>query len=138
MDARASPERSAGRLLVRQGVDAAAPPRVMPANRASHNLGKPQAERTGVEILAFARCSRSSPTQNAAAPPRNAASPASPQLRKSPGRRGRGQKFWWWNLPLDQLEDKIVELCVVHRVEMVFVDGTGVGGGWSIICNAAG
>ena len=33
------------------------------------------------------------------------------------------------NLPLDQLEDKIVELCVVHRVDMVFVDGTGVGGG---------
>jgi hypothetical protein len=33
------------------------------------------------------------------------------------------------NLPLDQLEDKIVELCVVHRIEMVFVDGTGLGGG---------
>jgi hypothetical protein len=33
------------------------------------------------------------------------------------------------NLPLDRLEDKVVELCAVHRVDMVFVDGTGVGGG---------
>ena len=33
------------------------------------------------------------------------------------------------NLPLDQLEDKIIALCALHHVEMVFVDGTGVGGG---------
>jgi hypothetical protein len=33
------------------------------------------------------------------------------------------------NLSLDRLEDKVVELCAVNRVEMVFVDGTGVGGG---------
>ena len=33
------------------------------------------------------------------------------------------------NIPLDRLEDKVVELCVVHHVDMVFVDGTGVGGG---------
>jgi len=33
------------------------------------------------------------------------------------------------NIPLDRLEDKVLELCAVNRVEMVFVDGTGVGGG---------
>ena len=33
------------------------------------------------------------------------------------------------NLSLDRLEDRIVELCAVNRVDMVFVDGTGVGGG---------
>ena len=31
------------------------------------------------------------------------------------------------NIPLDRLEDKVVELCAVHGVAMVFVDGTGVG-----------
>jgi hypothetical protein len=33
------------------------------------------------------------------------------------------------NLSLDRLEDRIVELCAVNRVDMVFVDGTGIGGG---------
>jgi hypothetical protein len=33
------------------------------------------------------------------------------------------------NIPLDRLEDKVVEVCAMHRVDMVFVDGTGVGGG---------
>jgi len=33
------------------------------------------------------------------------------------------------NIPLDRLEDQIVEFCNAHRVEAVFVDGTGVGGG---------
>ena len=33
------------------------------------------------------------------------------------------------NIPLDRLEDKIMEFCAANRVAMVFVDGTGVGGG---------
>ena len=33
------------------------------------------------------------------------------------------------NIPLDRLEDKVMEFCVANRVEYVFVDGTGVGGG---------
>jgi hypothetical protein len=32
------------------------------------------------------------------------------------------------NIPLDRLEDQIVAFCNAHRVSMVFVDGTGVGG----------
>jgi hypothetical protein len=33
------------------------------------------------------------------------------------------------NIPLDRLEDRIMEFCAANRVGMVFVDGTGVGGG---------
>jgi hypothetical protein len=33
------------------------------------------------------------------------------------------------NIPLDRLEDKIMEFCAANRVSMVFADGTGVGGG---------
>jgi hypothetical protein len=33
------------------------------------------------------------------------------------------------NIPLDVLEDKVMEFCALNRVEHVFVDGTGVGGG---------
>jgi hypothetical protein len=33
------------------------------------------------------------------------------------------------NIPLDKLEDRVIEFCNAHRVSMVFVDGTGVGGG---------
>jgi hypothetical protein len=33
------------------------------------------------------------------------------------------------NLPLDQLEDRIVAFCNSHRVAQIFVDGTGLGGG---------
>jgi hypothetical protein len=58
---RASPERSAGRFLVREGVDAVSP--------------------------------------------LDAAKPASPQLRKNPGRRGRGQKFGFC-LPLPLLPSR--------------------------------
>jgi hypothetical protein len=32
-------------------------------------------------------------------------------------------------IPLDKLEDQVVAFCNAHRVSMVFVDGTGVGGG---------
>ena len=52
-DARASPERSAGRFLVRQGVDAA-PPRDA-ANQLPATWEKRGADRTGVEILAYPR-----------------------------------------------------------------------------------
>jgi hypothetical protein len=33
------------------------------------------------------------------------------------------------NIPLDRLEDQIVTFCNAHRVQWIFVDGTGVGGG---------
>jgi hypothetical protein len=33
------------------------------------------------------------------------------------------------NLPLDQLEDRIVAFCNAHPVQQIFVDGTGLGGG---------
>jgi len=33
------------------------------------------------------------------------------------------------NIPLDHLEDRIMEFCAANRVGMVFVDGTGLGGG---------
>jgi len=33
------------------------------------------------------------------------------------------------NIPLDRLEDRIMEFCAANRVGMVFVDGTGLGGG---------
>ena len=33
------------------------------------------------------------------------------------------------NIPLDRLEDKVMEFCVPNGVQRVFVDGTGVGGG---------
>ena len=61
-DARASPERSAGRFLVREGVDAVSPlDAAKPASpQTQEKLG---AEGTGVEIL-VARHSPSSPTQN--------------------------------------------------------------------------
>jgi hypothetical protein len=32
------------------------------------------------------------------------------------------------NIPLDRLEDKVMEFCTANRVSNVFVDGTGVGG----------
>jgi hypothetical protein len=37
------------------------------------------------------------------------------------------QKFR--DIPLDRLEDRIMEFCAAHKVGMVFVDGGGVGGG---------
>src|SRR5262249_32258492 len=33
------------------------------------------------------------------------------------------------NIPLDRLEDKVMEFCAANHVSMEFVDGTGVGGG---------
>ena len=33
------------------------------------------------------------------------------------------------NIPLDKLEDQVVAFCNAHRVQQIFVDGTGVGGG---------
>jgi phage terminase large subunit len=33
------------------------------------------------------------------------------------------------NLPLDQLEDRVVAFCNAHPVQQIFVDGTGLGGG---------
>jgi hypothetical protein len=33
------------------------------------------------------------------------------------------------NIPLDQLEDQVISFCNQHRVDYVFVDGTGIGGG---------
>jgi hypothetical protein len=33
------------------------------------------------------------------------------------------------NIPLDRLEDQVVAFCNAHKVQWIFVDGTGVGGG---------
>jgi hypothetical protein len=33
------------------------------------------------------------------------------------------------NIPIDKLEDQVVAFCNAHKVQQIFVDGTGVGGG---------
>ena len=39
------------------------------------------------------------------------------------------QPLTFRNIPLDKLEDQVVAFCNAHRVQQIFVDGTGVGGG---------
>jgi hypothetical protein len=48
--------------------------------------------------------------------------------RKGPDARSL-KPLTFRNIPLDKLEDQVVAFCNAHRVQQIFVDGTGVGGG---------